>query len=693
MPYTPTAEDFEESASITSEERYQPTAMDVEEEKPKPRQGVKGMARDTLESIIGLPKAFENMLRKTIPQQTTGLATQLVMDPDAAIKRAPLTAAAGVLETGKGLINAPGYLAEKLGERGFKSAEAIGKALKPYKIGDTGTEKLFLGEEKPGDELIKTIAPLMLMGGRGGGLRGLGRRGLAGGAYGVAHEGDILQNAVLSILPDMIMKTAHKAGSTVGAVKNRGALREKVAGAEEEFAASEQQLKQLQDSLKERFSESSPEALRRSVSNLREEAGELQPQADIPFEETEGLLPGAAGLELIPEAQRKVDSTHKEISAYLGKGKTHDVEAAGRILDTIKARKKEIGRSYESLRKDLADTKVSVPKGSDIKDIDARLKAIYDKSEWDSPEFEEIKAQQIARIESNNKLESIPAEDFLQQYRETKAASHEAQLRGFKEGADPKEQKFWKGEWEKLNKLTEEQYSLMEKSIPAKYLNKLKAANKRWATEVAPLYKISIYQQIKHDGRINSENIIKELRGPHKGREIIRDIIKDNPTIGRHVVGQRYADSPHKLEDIGEEELQYVDELPRLQELRNKLSGANRELKFAQTKKGMLDEEGERIKSGFKETVEKQRQRKVAEAQLSKIHKQIKAKEDAANRWSKEANKKGASEEKRDEAREEQKKANETIDKLNKRRKSILKLLGTAAGTATGVEILKRMLR
>jgi hypothetical protein len=674
-------------------------AKTPEKEAVKPRerpQGSLGILSDTLSSVLNMPSEFVKYLKEGLPQQTVGLAEQFVSDPDKAIKRMPLLAGAGIAEDIKGLINLPGVAAEELGKRGFSTPEAIGKALKPYKIGDTGTEKLFLGKPQPGDELVKNIAGALPFGlaGRGArGLKGLGKRLTAGGTFAGTREGNVVQGAILNTLPEMIMRTAEKAGGSIGAARNRGALREKVAGAEEEFAASEQQLKQLQDSLKERFSESSPEVFERGIAKQQEQVGELQPQADIPFEKTEGLLPGATGEGMIPEAQRNIDATHKEISSYLNEGETHDVEAADLIHKAIKARKKEIGRSYEDVKDELKDKNVFVPRDADVKEIEDGIKKIFKQSQWNSPEFERVKSQALSSLGANNKLDIVPAQNFVQQLRDTKAAANEAGLRGYKEGASPEEQRFWQEENKKLKILADKQYSLLKNSVPPESLKKLDTANKRWATEVAPLYKVNTYQQIKHDGRINSKNIMDELRGPNAGRVILREIIKDNPKIGRHIVGQRYAAKPHELTDVNKEVQQYIDELPQLQGMINRMREGRNKLKFAESKAGKLTDEAARIKEGFKETLEKQRQRKQAVDKINKLNKQIKSKEDAANLLRKKIAIKGQSEAKLSRLREQLEEAESKIKKLNSNLKKALKFAKTVAGIVVGEEVLKKMLR
>jgi vacuolar-type H+-ATPase subunit I/STV1 len=107
---------------------------------------------------------------------------------------------------------------------------------------------------------------------------------------------------------------------------------------------------------------------------------------------------------------------------------------------------------------------------------------------------------------------------------------------------------------------------ILEEGIGEESSQALKEANSRWSKEIAPIQRNKIYNKIKYEGKLPS-NIMKELRGTGVGMQELKDIIKGDQELLRNVVGQKFANAPHKLHEIGDLEKEYVNQMPELKQM------------------------------------------------------------------------------------------------------------------------------
>lgn len=431
---------------------------------------------------------------------------------------------------------------------------------------------------------------------------------------------------------------ARQAGRNIANIEELGAQRET---ARNQYLTQED----LINKLKQQYAEqgtglNTPEGITRQINNRMNQMQELQPQTQIPHEQVENLLNYPGGEELIPHAQNERNMHLKEMEHYLRSGAakdtTLDVEAANEIRSSIKQMKKHIQKNYyEPVEEYTKRNYVQLPRTADIKQIEEQLSKISnDPTFKNSPGFEKMK-QHLMKQGSGHDL--VPADDFVKQWKETKQAASKARRKGFQEGGE--DQAYWQDQAANLKQIADQQLQILEHHLPKQYYEKLVDADKLWKEDIAPFYGNRIYEQVKKLGRIDVANIPKELRGTGMGQEKMLKLFLSNPKLTRLALGHSYAKNPEALLNAGPHEQPFIEKLPSLKGMLERLKGYNRSIEVAKAHHERMQANRARAEEGHKELVKQQAERQKAIAQTQKLEHEIRSLESKRNKLKEELHK------------------------------------------------------
>lgn len=390
---------------------------------------------------------------------------------------------------------------------------------------------------------------------------------------------------------------------------------------EQARTANEQQ-QDLIDALKKHYKSNninaSPEGIEGQINKRQGKITELEPSANMQYENTENLLPPPEGEELIPHAEKQRDTQLKEISHYLGKDT--DVKLAQKVMHSIKMAKQHIQKNYYEPVTEYTDKNyVQLPRTPDVKQIDEELSKISNNPTFkNSPGFEKLK-EQLIKQRSGHDL--VPATDFVKQWKETKQAASKARRKGFQEGGE--DQAYWQEEAMNLKDLAERQLKILEHHLPKQYYTKLLTADKLWREQIAPFYGNKTYEHAKKFTRVNSPNVMHENRGIGMGQEQMTDLLLSHPEITKLALGHTYGKTPEKLLHATEHEQKFINELPQLQGMLERLKGHNRNIDIAKIQHHHMKENRMRAEAAHAESVAQQKERQHAVSKIHKLQKEI----------------------------------------------------------------------
>lgn len=368
----------------------------------------------------------------------------------------------------------------------------------------------------------------------------------------------------------------------------------------------------------------SPEGITRQINQRLNKMSELEPSANIPHEPTEHLLNWPGGEELIPEAMNQKNMGLKEIEHYLRSGVSEDVPldvaAANEVIQSIKTAKSHIQKNYyEPVNEYTKKNHVQLPRTVDIKHIEDQLSKISsDPIFQSSPGFEKLKQEMIKQSGGHD---LVPANDFVNQWKETKQAASKARRKGFQEGGE--NQPYWQDQAAKLKELADQQLQILEHHLPKEYYDKLIQADKLWKEEIAPFYGNKIYEQAKKLGRIDVADIPKELRGSGMGQEKMLELFLANPKLTRLALAHTHAKNPEGILNPSAHEHAFINKLPSLQGMIERSKRHQKALNIAKAQYESLQSNRERTEIGHKEIVKKQLERQKAIKEKEKLKNEI----------------------------------------------------------------------
>lgn len=255
------------------------------------------------------------------------------------------------------------------------------------------------------------------------------------------------------------------------------------------------------------------------------------------------------------------DSVQSDLDSSLNKNAAHDVQAAARVDTLQNATKKDIGKVYDEVEGSLAGKNITIKNPETAAKIADDLKTLISKGGLNTPEAKAL-ADKLGNFKESTE---IPARDYLASYRTVRDYARQANQEAYKPGITDEARQEAKARAAELDAKTEDMRGVLEDGIGAEDSAKLRDANKRWSTEVTPLYKNKVYNQIRYQGRM-PDNIVKQLRGTDPGNVLLRKIIQNDPEANRNVIGQRYQAKPSEVHQPNANMQEYLNAAPDIQE-------------------------------------------------------------------------------------------------------------------------------
>lgn len=483
-------------------------------------------------------------------------------------------------------------------------------------------------------------------------------------------------------------------GRNITNIEELGAQRK---AAREAHMGQEELINALKKSYREQGIPTSPEEITHQISQRKGRIGELEEQANIPYEPTEDLLNYPTGEELVPHAMKQKEGSIKNIqdiiNAETPQDITLDVATSKELMNSVESIKKGIQKEFFNPSTEYAEKNyVQVPRTPDVKLIDKQLSQISSDPIFQaSPGFKKLK-EEMVKAQTGRDL--VKMTDFMGQWRETKNAAAQARSKGFQEGGS--DLVYWQNKAEELQKLADQQLKILGEHLPEELFNKMLKGNDLWKENVIPFYGNKVYEQAKK-GKFSFSDIPKELREQaieeKPGARRVLDLFLTNPKLTKLALGHSHFENPEALLNPKRYEHAFIERLPELQVQLRQLSGHNRAINIAKAQHKLLQSERERTEIGHKEIVKKQAERQKAIKETNKLNNEIKDFERKLDKIEKEY-KKG------DITKEEFERLDKKYTEAIKNRKSVLQKTkkivkyGLAtAGILGGEHIIKELLK
>lgn len=257
-----------------------------------------------------------------------------------------------------------------------------------------------------------------------------------------------------------------------------------------------------------------------------------------------------------------------EISEALGLGQAHRVRTAQKLNPILEARQKEVGGEFNTYIKNLKDKNVQLPLGRDSKEILADLTKRLQQGDTSSPEVMNL-TKELEAVGSEN---SMPADKFVSGYRSLKQLEQKTRSSAY--GKPPQEHDRLIESADSMASDVQRMEKILDDSLGGENLTELNRIKKRYATEIAPLFKNKFYQELQFKGKA-PRNMIEALSGepyvkegnPNKvtGQKILNELFNQDPELLRLLVGESFAKNPKALQEPNELLQQYLPQMPELQ--------------------------------------------------------------------------------------------------------------------------------
>jgi hypothetical protein len=562
--------------------------------------------------LINTPK-YGKYLRDNAPDA----GSQIVNDPARAVRNA----AAGLAEHGHELLNMPSGMAKYMNKIGLiepETAEAV-----PRQKNITPQLRQFVGEDKqPGDELLRGAfrnanaiisAPSAV---------GLGIKA-TNAAVGGAMKGGLKLAQITPGLGQLVGKEDKAIAKKAAALEIlTGKEAENALKASQEFNAQEQALQAAKAKAKREVNVADADAMEyklgehaKNMEAAKQKSAELdqslkdippppeppvppaekniippeektfaEPQAPEPLSPEhdqkvqaaqEALNAGEENLTKAKEHHENVTQMAKDASNNLGEhlkvGSAHDVH----VGEFLKNKYKEVHSywtdRYKTFVKDVKDKKITMPTPETkagmvnmsevIEDARAgkgKAKAGKAKSKPANPVLDDLLKMAPTSADT-------AASTFLSKFKDFR--NERFKLR--------QAMKFSKSAQERDNIAAalknSEKVEIAAKKALDEGLGKEHAAefaklNEGYSKIVFPLRENRVMKVARKYGLVNG-NMINKLRGSEVGQDLVRGMIKQDPEMVKHVVGQTYEVKPSKIHNPNELTREYTEQMPQLQKL------------------------------------------------------------------------------------------------------------------------------
>jgi hypothetical protein len=476
---------------------------------------------------------------------------------------------------------------------------------------------------------------------------GLGRAGASSGAADVAstfggfaatEPGGVMQRGTSGLEAAVIPFGVKALGNLPDALlKSVLGLRKPSTSAIEQASTQLNKLseeeKLLASEASHKFGISNPERLQLNAETQKAKLPELQQEhANIQPEDFSTMLPDMRHETIIPRIKEELNQSQRQAEHFYRPNENHGQRASTEIVNAIEGKinekgkreggvKQALGDLYDEFNKELASKNITVHQTPELKDVQ---KSLYKMVGGASTDEEKKNLQKIFLSISEEK--NINAKDYMTAYRETLRQSQEAYKKAFAREVTPQAQSDWIARGQEIENTAKQMSSVIEDQLGSHYLEKLKAINKRYATEYAPLYKNPLYQEMLQHGR-TSKNIAEILAGNTSGNDIIQNQVRQNPELQRLIVGQSLGKNMQGLSSPSENLMPYMQLNPDIAETFVRHSTAANRLSQAERLVPELQKVAEQRKNEFKLRQQEQERRKTLDVEIPKMQYEIKEQE------------------------------------------------------------------
>jgi len=622
---------------------------------------------DVLADILEAPSDIIQTA-EDIPGELEALGGEIEESPLTAPVRLTGEMGLGALKEVGNLAQLPASALEYLAKKGLVSPTTIAElgatgAIQEGEEGQkrlSGLESLLFGKEQAGDKVAQSIGSILPVA-VGAEEASVLEKALRGALYGTSTGQNPVATALMASGPEFTANRIRKPLAQMGRQRELAELQDQVDPTERQLTDDEKQLQAVKNEMLTQFGQGTVPSLQRSINLAEEEKEGLTPSLAIPEEDLTNRLPGAKGENLIKDATQRVENTKNEIKSYLGEGKEHDVKFAEILRKKLDKNKNEIGSLYDQSEKLLKDEKVVLSNPRSAKEILDEINIVSKnlKKGWRAPELNELGAE----LDNLGKSKEVSASQYMSTFRTVDKLAKLTRSKAYERGNSKEAFDSYMKEADNLSDQAEKMRTVLDEGITGDALSLVKQANKRWATERAPLYKNPIFRDVENKERVDNSDIMQELRGKASGNDIINNEVMKDPELLKSVLGQRFAKNPEKLLDPSERTDRYASQLPDLQ---NKMSLLSKELQGvdkAKTKTEELKTESKRIEAGYKESVAKQEKRTKAIADHKNLTTKIASQTKGLERLQQMIDKKELSKDQREVLKGKIKKKKEEISK------------------------------
>lgn len=544
-----------------------------------------------MKGITGIPGTLKSIATETIP----GAARSVYNRPFSSIGSGVVGGAEALSALGSLPQEGIRYLRQSLGE----SPEESKGWRTPYEVMLSGEKQLGIQAKDKDEEALRSLAPLLLLHKLPGGAK---TRASAIGATEGGKGNDPIEAAIQGFL---LEKAGTKAGEGIQKAKEMPAKRRlKKAetdayneAPERELSKAEEDFEKADKAYKAGLFDLEREGTPTKESKILKQRDEHQKKIDLfkdALNKPSSKMPNNTPEKLGLARKSAIDLASNEIKSTLAPNEIHDVKLAEEhIAPKVKAINKEVGNEYNVLEKDAAEDKSVLTNTTDAKDIMRQLTAEIRAGNLNFPETLKLGKD----LDDALKNQTVSVAEALRNYRSLRTMANKVQSSQFEHGITRDEAHAREEQAKRLHEKVDRLSQLIEEGTTGDYKKRLMKTNKRYATEIIPLRHNKVSKQALYRKRIDSKDIMNELRGDEAGNKIVRDIILSNPEASRLAVGHKYARKPNALINPENTHKPYIAKIPGLAERTKVLSEALERHKTTKLEQSSLAEAIKKAKS------------------------------------------------------------------------------------------------
>ena len=617
MTYQPRAEDYDK---IDTEEEYKPSAEDYEENEskiaptpfnqknelkshPKERSGLAGLGSDVSHLFSQALKSGTHFLNNLKPN-IKSIGKEFQENPWGETKHAAGQIGVGLGNTAKDIGNFGLSLLTPLSELG-----GIPEGGHPFEYQipeNTGLqEALGLQSNKKGDELLKEIPDIAA---------------LTTGLYGIGKSG-----------AKYLSKTLPQGAEKI----RRNAMTEAIINSAKEHGASKEELKALQDSLAESFTQkhrtepgSMTPSKQRQKADIKEgEIQALQESANIPEKHVGEIPPKPDTKAMLEEHQDLIEKAKAEAEAEVGI-KTNPTKQVGRkIKGEIEALEKSTGEIYDAARDHYKDQNVMADNSAEIKAATSELEALKDADEL-APGYGSGTPEQKALQENIDALkgEKVKASDVFTLMRTSQQLANK--IRMMRKGTT-------ESEWQRLTKIAdnlEGHAAKLGKRLEEVGGQDVKAmiqqANKGYRTfkeltvgkfEKGVFKTNPVSKEAFKTGNVSSQALLK-LADELPGNQFLNKLVESDPELRKNVLAAYSGESNiNKLTNPSSLTKKYIESLPEVEDKLNAFQNALREYRGKEKEAAKIDKAHSELVKSMKDAAKEQKIRSDAIKDIDRL--------------------------------------------------------------------------